>query len=141
LLVVWECPTELHMQRAICYYPISQSLILQHISNPHIPSHHHHPALGMAVRVCILDLSVTKVQTIPTVVNISVLSGYLRRIRTCSRLVCQIDSSMWVVQESAEVRGHPGRIPMSSRTLCVGTYLSWKSTQRRSKRSDYVWGR
>ena len=68
-------------------------------------------------RVCILDLSVTKVKTIPIVVKISVLSGYLRRIRTCSRLVCQIDSSMWVVQESAEVSRHPGRSPMSSRTL------------------------
>ena len=54
-------------------------------------------------RVRILDFSVTKVQTILTGQTISVLSGYLRRIRTCSRLVFQIVCSMWVVQESAEV--------------------------------------
>ena len=73
--------------------------------------------ISNGIRVCVLDLSVTKVKTIPTVVKIPVLSGYLRRIRTCSRLVCQIDTSMWVVQESAEVCGHSGRSPMSSRTL------------------------
>ena len=61
-------------------------------------------------KVCILDVSVTKVQTILSGKTISVLSGFLRRIRTCSRLVYQIDSSMMLwgwssssVQESAEV--------------------------------------
>ena len=45
-------------------YSSSDSLFLSHID-------------ASRLRVCILDLSVTKVKTIPTVVKISVISGFL----------------------------------------------------------------